>query len=266
MMMKNRQGKKVAAITGATGAIGKAIALELAKLGYQVVLIARNSEKCSRSAGEISAIAQNNLVSSKIADLSKKRSIEDLVETWQGPLHVLVNNAAVTPPDRLETEEGIELQLATNVLGYFWMTKYFADIMAASSPSRVINVASYWAGGLDLNDLEFTRRPYHNHDAYRQSKQANRMLTPVFAAKLKSKGISVNASHPGDVNSALSNSLGFGGSQSPAAGARTPVWLAASATLENVTGKYFENLTETACPFGAQTGPSAQLYEICSTY
>lgn len=264
--MTSPNEKKVAAITGATGAIGKAIALEFAKLNYSVVLIARNAPKCSRLANELIATTQNSSIIYKIVDLSQKSSIQDLANAWEGPLHVLINNAAITPPDRLETKEGIELQLATNVLGYYWMTEFFATHLAASPSSRVINVASYWAGGLDLADLEFKRRPYHNHAAYRQSKQANRMLTPVFADLLRKKGITVNACHPGDVNSALSNNLGFGGSQSPAAGARTPVWLATSNDLEDVTGKYFENLNEVTCSFGSQTDASIKLYEICSSY
>ena len=264
--MSNQQVKRIAAITGATGAIGKAIALELARLDYSLVLIARDFQKCSQLARDLTAATQNSAISYKLADLSLKSSIQDLANAWEGPLHILINNAAITPPRRLESKEGIELQLATNVLGYFWMTQFFSDILIKSAPSRVINLASYWAGGLDLTDLEFKRRPYHNHDAYRQSKQANRMLTPVFAEQLQDTDVSVNACHPGDVNSTLSNNLGFGGSQSPAAGARTPIWLATSPELSGVSGKYFENLKEIACPFGAQSDASTRLYEICSAY
>ena len=85
---------------------------------------------------------------------------------------MLVNNAAITPRQRQETPEGIELQFATNVLGYFWLTRAFAEQLKAGSPSRVANVASYWAGDLDLDDLEFRKRPYNNDTSYRQSKQA----------------------------------------------------------------------------------------------
>jgi len=79
-------------------------------------------------------------------------------------------------------------------------------------------VASYWAGDLDIDDLEFKHRPYSNGAAYRQSKQANRMLTVAFAERLAEHRISVNACHPGDVNSNLSNDLGFGGHESPGEG------------------------------------------------
>ncbi len=75
------------------------------------------------------------------------------------------------------------MQFATNVLEYFWLGETFTPILKSSAPARIINVASYWAGGLDMNDFEFTRREYDNDNAYRQSKQAGRMLSTAFAEK-----------------------------------------------------------------------------------
>ncbi len=265
-MSSSPRSKEIAAVTGATGAIGNSIATQLAAQGYHIVLITRNPEKSSQSVAEIKNITGNNNVCFEIADLSSRMSIQSLAASWTGPLHILVNNAAISPPNRLETTDGIELQFATNVLGYFWMTEFLSPILIESSPARVVNVASYWAGGLDLKDLEFKIRSYHNHESYRQSKQANRMLTAIFARNLERSGVTVNACHPGDVNSSLSNSLGFGGIQSPGEGAKTPVWLAASESVHNVTGKYFENQKETRCPFGSDLLKAQQLYEICQSY
>ena len=70
------------------------------------------------------------------------------------------------------------------------------------------------------------------------------MLSTAFAERLSDQGLCVNACHPGDVNSTLSNDLGFGGSQSPDAGAKTPVWLANSEAGYRVTGRYFERQRE----------------------
>ncbi len=89
------------------------------------------------------------------------------------------------------------------------MIQLFSECLKQSAPARVINVASYWAGDLDLADLEFKQRRYSNGAAYRQSKRANRMLTVAFAARLKPYDVTVNACHPGDVNSRLSNDLGY---------------------------------------------------------
>jgi retinol dehydrogenase 12 len=78
----------------------------------------------------------------EIVYFSSYSSVEALVNRWRGPLHVLINNAATSPRQRQETPEGIEVQFATNVLGYFWMTQLFSDHLKASAPARVINVAS----------------------------------------------------------------------------------------------------------------------------
>jgi len=96
--------------------------------------------------------------------------------------------------------------------------------------------------------------------------QADRMLTVAFAEQLKNDNITVNACHPGDVHSALSHDLGFGGHETPEQGAATPVWLATSPELEGVTGKYFEHLHETRCPFSRDHDAIEQLYKVCNSY
>lgn len=257
---------KSAAVTGGTGAIGKAISRQLASNGYSVTLFSRDEKKSQKSVKDIVSATGNEQVDYQLVDLSRLVSIQDLRCRWSGRLDILINNAGITPKERKETPEGIELQFATNVLGYFWMIQEFKDLLIESSPSRIINVASYWAGGLDLNDLEFEQRPYSNGAAYRQSKQADRMLTVAFADRLKQDNVMVNACHPGDVNSTLSNNLGFGGHQTPDQGAETPVWLATSPAVKNVTGQYFERKQQVHCPYGDDKQKVESLFQICSQY
>lgn len=254
-------------VTGATGAIGKAIARQLADWeGHQVVLTGRDEARTRQATEEIQRITGNNQVSYRLVDLSRQHEIIALAESWEGPLHVLVNNAGATPRTRQETPEGIELQFATNVLGYFWMIQAFQPILARSAPARVVNVASYWAGDLDLGDLEFKRRRYRNGTAYRQSKQANRMLTAAFARRLADLDISVNACHPGDVNSRLSNNLGFGGHESPDDGADTPVWLATDPIGRRISGGYFESRQQSRDRFMENEKAVEALYQACLDY
>jgi NAD(P)-dependent dehydrogenase (short-subunit alcohol dehydrogenase family) len=255
--------KKIALVTGATGAIGKAIARQIAAKDYAVVLVARNESRAKHAVDEIIRATGNSDVRYEIADLSRRLEIQTLADRWEGPLHVLVNDAAVTPRSRQETPEGIEMQFATNVLGYFWMTQAFREMMKRSAPASIVDVASYYAGDLDLDDLEFKHRPYRNGTAYRQSKQANRMLVVAWAERLKADGISINACHPGDVNSQLSNNLGFGGSESPDQGADTPVWLATESIGGEVTGKYFAHRREERCRFGEDYVGVQALFEAC---
>jgi NAD(P)-dependent dehydrogenase (short-subunit alcohol dehydrogenase family) len=143
------------------------------------------------------------------------------------------------------------------------MIDAFADALARAAPARVVNVASYWAGDLDLHDLEFRRRRYDNGTAYRQSKQANRMLTVLEAERLAARGVSVNVCHPGDVNSTLSNSLGFGGSATPDEGAATPLWLATSPEVKDESGRYFERMRKVSCPFARDRESIERLDEAC---
>ncbi|TAK62468.1 SDR family NAD(P)-dependent oxidoreductase [Methylobacter sp.] len=254
-------------VTGATGAIGKVIARQLAaNPNAEVVLVCRNSAKAEQTATDIVAATGNPKVRFELADLSRLKEIQNLAERWTGPLHALINNAACAPLARQETPEGIEMQFATNVLSYFWLIEAFSDILKASAPARIVNVASYWAGGLNLNDLEFSRRRYDNDSAYRQSKQANRMLTAAFSEKLQPFGISVNACHPGDVNSKLSNDLGFGGHETPDQGAETPVWLATHPIGMETTGRYYERKHEVDCGYIRDRQAADTLYRTCLDY
>jgi len=262
-----RHEPRVILVTGATGAIGKAIARQIAAADdYEVVLAARDASKAERVATEIRTATGNERVRFVVADLSRKAAVQGLAANWRGSLHVLINNAGITPRRRQETPEGIELQLATNVLGYLWMAQAFTDRLAASAPARIVNVASYYAGDLDLSDLEFARRPYDNNAAYRQSKQADRMLTVALAGQLGPLGVTVNACHPGDVSSALSNGLGFAGSQTPDEAARTPVWLATSPAGQEHTGKFFEHRREAVDPFARDRRAIDALYQTLVRY
>jgi NAD(P)-dependent dehydrogenase (short-subunit alcohol dehydrogenase family) len=209
------QSHRTALVTGATGAIGRAIALQIARQPlFRVVLLCRDPHKADQAVSAIIEQTGNQHVGYETVDVSSKDSMQ----------------------------------------------------LRAGAPARVVNVASYWAGDLDLDDLEFKRRPYNNDTAYRQSKQANRMLTVAFARRLGEHGVTVNACHPGDVNSALSNNLGFGGHESPQEGARTPAWLATDDIGQQETGKYFEHMQMRRCRFGEDREKVEALYRACLAY
>jgi NAD(P)-dependent dehydrogenase (short-subunit alcohol dehydrogenase family) len=259
--------KKLAIVTGATGAIGKAIAWQLVSTGnYRVLMVVKDEVKALKVTEDIRRQTHSADIRYVVADLSVKKQVFDFASGIHEPVHVLVNNAAYTPKSRTETDEGIEMQFAANVLGYYWMIEALTPQLKSGAPSRVVNVASYWAGGLNLKDLEFRHRHYDNNEAYRQSKQADRMLTVAFANRLAPMNITVNACHPGDVNSALSNSMGFGGHETPDQGADTPVWLATSPDVAGITGKYFEHRKQQVCDFSSNQREVTRLFEICGKY
>ena len=140
-MMENH--KTVALITGATGVIGYAIARALAATpNYALVLLARDEDRATKAVDAIRRDTGNDDVRLRIADVSRRQSIQSIADDWDGPLHVLVNDAGVAPQGRETTPEGIELSFATNVLAYLWMAQAFAPHLERCAPARIVNVAS----------------------------------------------------------------------------------------------------------------------------
>lgn len=263
--------RQVALVTGAYGAIGKVIVWKLAQAGLEVVLAGRDEAKLAAARDEVAAKTPRSNLRITVTDVSRYAPIRELRAGWRGPLHALVNNAGTTPRARLETGEGIEAQWATNVLGYYRMLQAFGDVLAETAAesgggARAVNVASSYAGGLDLQDPEFKRRPYDNNAAYRQSKQADRMLSAWFAEAWKDKGVKVVACHPGGVNSKLSNDLGFAGMTPPEQGADTPAWLAAGPDRDIASGSYYVRRRAEADPFAADKRELRALAELCAGY
>lgn len=272
---------RTALVTGATGVIGKAIVEGLSTTrNIQVIPTGRNPNKLF----SLYPSTSGGILPGLVLDQGSKDSIRSLASHWNQPLHILIINASATPPRRELTPEGIETQWAVNVLGYHRLIKAFSPILFRSSqeggePSRIVVVASCWAGDLNLADPEFKRRPYDNGIAYRQSKQAERMLAHAWAVKLQEqygtfstgsfKGcphVSVNACHPGEVNTPLSNSLGFGGHESPKEGADTPVWVATAQELACITGAWFTYRKQSACRFASDPESVRKLWDLVETY
>ncbi len=92
------------------------------------------------------------------------------------------------------------------------------------------------------------------------------MLSAAFAERLKPFQITFNACHPGDVNSVLSNNLGFGGHETPDQGAEMPFCLATYPISQETTGRYFEHLAETNGPFAQDKETVNALFEVCANY
>lgn len=254
-------------VTGSTGTIGSAICDILSQEGYSIILAGRDQNKLNALKKRLEHKYKNQY-EIFFADLrSKSEILKAIHNTFNNnsiKLYGLINNASETPRKKIITEEGLECQFSVNILGYHRMIAYLLDFFEVGA--RIVNVASYWAGELNIEDLQFQHRHYDNNTAYRQSKQAERMLTVAWAEQLKNRNITVNSCHPGDANSKLSNDLGFGGFESPHQAAATPAYLIYSKEVENITGKYFENQKETFDPFSSDKIKIQKLFEICNQY
>jgi len=256
-------------VTGANGTIGKEIVKGLAKVGNNVVLAVRRrdaGEKTIEAIAKEANIPKENMKIMEV-DLASQASIRKFVSDFTSShenLHGLVQTASIVSPTKKLSGDGIELTFATNVMPYFLLMELLQDIMKKSGPARIVNVASNYAGHMDLSDLQFEKRPYNHDSAYRQSKQAERMLSWVYADKLRDTSVTVNACHPGVVTSPLlAGLMSGGGSDSPEKGAVVPLFVANNPELEKVTGKYFYQSKEKACQFSDKK-QWLELWEKCN--
>jgi NAD(P)-dependent dehydrogenase (short-subunit alcohol dehydrogenase family) len=241
---------KLCVVTGASAGIGKETALGLAKLGASVVLVCRDPERGETASREIKRISGSDAVELMICDLSSQTSIRQFASEFKSRhdrLDVLVNNAGVFLRQRSQTEDGIESTFAINHLGYFLVTNLLLDLLKSSAPSRIVNVASaaHRYGRLDLNSW-VTARDYSSFGAYANSKLANVLFTYELARRLEGTGVTANCLHPGAVATSLFRRLPKIlevliklTTISPQRGARTSIYLASSAEVEGVSGKYF---------------------------
>ena len=266
-------------ITGATSGIGQEVALQLARKGASLVLACRSLERGHATAESIARETGGAKPDVLECDTGSQRSIRSFaaqVRAKVDRLDVLVNNAGTQNMDRRLSPDGIEATFATNALGYFILTNELLDLLKASAPSRIVNVASTFAGGLDLDDLEFKRRPYGNVPAYKQSKQANRMLTWALARRLEGTRATANAMSPGLVMTGLYRDMkGFGrvfmqlfgmvAGRTVVQGADTVTWLATSPEVEGVSNKFWDKRRERRCEFRDEVSEE-RLWKICETY
>ena len=243
--------RRVAVVTGATGGIGTAVALGLARAGFHVVLAGRDAGRLAAARESVEARVAGASLEVAVADLSLMGQTRRLGEAIAGAherVAVLVNNAGVFRGERERTAEGRELVLATNHLAPFVLTR--ALLPALSAGSRVVNVGSVMSErvGIDPDDLELDRR-WGPVRAYGRSKLALTMATFEWAEQLRPAGVSVNVVHPGMVATRIMREGGIGGLfwralrpvlLTPAQGAATPLHVALSPAMAGVSGCYLK--------------------------
>lgn len=243
--------KKICLITGGNSGIGKATALELAKMGATVVILCRSKEKGQDAVKEIIEQSGNQDIQLLIADLSNQRMVRQAADEFKekfDKLDVLINNAAVFLPKRSETEDGIETTFATNYLSHFLLTHLLLDLLEASGEGRVINVASKHNGiKMNFNDL-MVKKNYSFFRAVGPTKLGLILFTKELAKRLEGKPVTVNSLHPGIIKTNLMHRLPWVlrslfslMSAKTEKGAKTPVYLATSEDVKGINGQFFVN-------------------------
>ncbi|MBK8025061.1 MAG: SDR family NAD(P)-dependent oxidoreductase, partial [Chloroflexi bacterium] len=222
--------------------------------GATVIVHGRSREKADAVVAEIQAQGKGQ-ARAAIADLCTQADIREMaaqINAHTDRLDVLVNNAGAMYSKRTESPDGIELTWALNHLNYFLLTHLLLDLLTASAPARIVNVASEASRGgkLDFDDLQ-KRKRYSGFAVYAQSKLANIVFTYELARRLTERGagVTANVMHPGFVGTGFARNnggimdLAMGLMRpfilSPEQGADTLVWLASSPELEGKTGGYY---------------------------
>lgn len=248
---------KVAVVTGANSGIGYETALALAKRHAEVHLLCRSEEKGRAALAKIKELTKNENLFLHIVDVCNMHSVRSFAIQFinsQRPLHILVNNAGCMLHERIENEEGIELNFATNVLGPYLLTVKLIPLMRQSGSARIIMVSS--AGmltqPLNVNDLQSVdMKPFNGVEVYAQNKRQLAALAIYFAAynpcgPHTGQPLKIFCAHPGWADTpGVQNSLPlfrrmFGWClRTPSEGADTIIW--AAVAQEPISGDNIPN-------------------------
>ena len=246
---------KTVVISGATNGIGKAAAIELSKENPKLLFTYRNQSLADEMLAEIKDISPNTQVQSVYCDFSDQDSIKKCtneINDLCANIDVLINNAGVVNTSYHETGEGIENTFAVNHLGYFLFTNLLLQKLKGHDETRIVNVSSAahsFVKEMQWEDINFKNNFGQGLRSYGQSKLANLLFTRYLAIKLSTDNISVNAIHPGGVNTSLGSQNKAWYSKplrlilkpffrSPLKGAESIIYLATKQD-DGVTGEYF---------------------------
>jgi NAD(P)-dependent dehydrogenase (short-subunit alcohol dehydrogenase family) len=239
-------------ITGATDGLGKALAIELAAMGPQLLLHGRDDDKGRETISEIRDRTDNERLRWYRADLASLEEVRDLaarIERDNDRLDVLVNNAGIGtsgPGDgsRAESRDGYELRFAVNYLAGFLLTRLLLPLLERSAPARVVNVSSAGQAPIDFDDV-MLERSYNGVQAYCQSKLAQVMFTFDLAEELSDVGVTVTALHPATfMPTKMVSEAGVSPTSRLDEGVDAVLRLVVDPELEAVTGRYFNGRRE----------------------
>ena len=243
-----------AVVTGATGGIGRWIALGLARAGYHVILLGRSRMRGEQAQAWIASRApgaNTELVLADLSSLSETRAAANFILTRHQNLAILINNAGVFDTNPVTTSEGCNRVLATNLLSPFLLINTLLPALQAGNPSRIINLGSSTSdrAKIDPDDLVLDGR-WTMRRAYSQSKLGLMMITFALARRLAGTNLVANVVHPGLVASGLVRNGGIIGfvwrcmgqiALTEAQGADTPLYAALAPEFGKISGAYIKD-------------------------
>lgn len=271
---------KVVIITGANKGIGKEATKAIAMLGAKVYMACRSLDSAELAKIEIVRETGNPNVFVKHLDLASVDSIQKFAESFrqqESRLDILINNAGQWTKTKKLTDLNVEQTFAVNVLGHQLLTHLLINELKNAAPSRIINTASHFAGGLDIDDINFDKRNFNETLAYKQTKQANRMLTREWARRLEKDSIAVYSLTPGFIpDTELFREQNVFGKfllkifaliegRTIQEGADTIVWLASTDKINGSNGGFYNRRKEEKCKF-SDPANEEKLWDTCEAY
>jgi dehydrogenase/reductase SDR family protein 12 len=238
-------------VTGPTSGLGREMAGAFASLGARVVLVGRNQETLEAVAAALEREHGPDRVTAVVADLASLDSVGSAVDqivAVEPRLDAVVDNAGAMFPSRRESPDGIEMTLATMVVGPFALLAGLLPLLRRTGSARVVAVTSggMYAQPLRLDDLAWRRRAWNGPRAYAQAKRAQVALVREWSRRVPAAEVTFNAMHPGWADTpGLSASLpGFSRLmgpllRTPAEGVDTALWLAAAPDVAGLTGDLY---------------------------
>jgi len=198
-------------ITGANSGLGKESAFALAKLGAEIVLAVRDTNKGQSVKNQILNQTPSAVIEVAELDLMDLDSVRKFAAKQSTkPIDVLLNNAGIMAVPFEKTKDGFESQMGTNHLGHFLLTELLFDAISRGSNPRIVNVSSsaHRLGKLktgDINELNVSKENYSPWTVYGNSKLANLLFTNELVRRLKlvNSNITVAVAHPGYANTNL---------------------------------------------------------------
>jgi NAD(P)-dependent dehydrogenase (short-subunit alcohol dehydrogenase family) len=272
--------KKVYVVTGVTSGIGKALAMDLAKTGERVVIVARDAARGKAVLEEIHLATQTADIDLQLCDLSILSSVRNLAEILRSKcetIDVLVNNAGVYKRKRAVTVDGFEEMFAANHLGPFLLTNLVLEKLQAAvqtnGSARVLNLTAPSTVPLNFDDLH-GEKTFNSLHAFGATKMANLLFTFELARRLENTGITVNAIHPGLARSGLMKESFFLlrlltrlTSPPPEKVTGAILQAAAAPEFEKTTGKFLHNGKEIEAPAYAHDRAAQQrLWELSERF
>jgi NAD(P)-dependent dehydrogenase (short-subunit alcohol dehydrogenase family) len=271
-------GKRVV-LTGATNGIGRAAAIELARRGADLALVARNQARAAEAVRRIRAGSTGSTPDVVLADLASQSSIRQLAGELLARyprIHVLVNNAGAIYARREVTADGIERTWAVNHLAPFLLTTLLLDRLKASQPARIVTTSSgaHEGARIPFDDLNAERSwGGAGFTRYGETKLANILFTAELARRLAGTGVTANAFHPGFVatgfnrNNGVLMRLGMAitrpFARSPQKGAESLVWLVDAEEAGQLDGAYvFDRRAVAPSPAAQDVEAARRLWQV----